>query len=190
MKGLLKVGTAAPHWTLKTQAGKTLSLKELLGRGKSVVFYSYPKDDTPGCTIEACNFTRDYAKLQEKCTVVGISQDDVSSHLAFHTKFSLSFDLVADPEGSVLAQYGMGNMARITYVIDDLGIISHVRRRLSERMRTLRPRFGAARACPAELRRRLSERMRTLRPRFGAARACPAELTRVRVALEPLDRMA
>ena len=143
MKGLLKVGTAAPHWSLKTQTGATLTLKSLLGRGKSVVFYSYPKDDTPGCTKEACNFTSDYAELSKKATVVGISQDDVASHEAFHSKFSLAFDLVADPEGGVLSTYGMANGARVTYIIDDLGMISHVRRR--------HPMDGIPRLVPAHI---------------------------------------
>ena len=98
------VGSPAP-WPqgLTTQDGKKLDLAAL--RGKHVLLYFYPKDDTPGCTVEACNF-RDKAPELPGLVVLGASVDDAASHQAFKAKFSLPFDLVVDPKKELAAAYG------------------------------------------------------------------------------------
>jgi peroxiredoxin Q/BCP len=101
----LKVGDLAPAFEAQTQSGKTVSLKQLAG--KTVILYFYPKDDTPGCTKEACGFRDGYAALQAKGAVIlGVSADSVESHQKFATKFSLPFDLLADPERKIIEAYG------------------------------------------------------------------------------------
>ena len=99
------VGSPAP-WPagLTTQDGKPLDLQAF--RGQHVVLYFYPKDDTPGCTIEACNF-RDHAPELPGITVLGASVDDAASHRAFKAKFNLPFDLVVDPQRELAKAYGV-----------------------------------------------------------------------------------
>ncbi|NJN23255.1 MAG: peroxiredoxin [Acaryochloridaceae cyanobacterium RL_2_7] len=124
----LTVGTKAPDFTVKDTQGNTVSLSNYAG--KTVVLYFYPKDDTPGCTKEACSFRDNYSAYQGKDVVVfGVSGDDESSHQAFTTKFNLPFPLLADTEKSIMQSYdvdGGGYAKRVTYVIDGSGTISRV----------------------------------------------------------------
>ena len=124
----LSVGTAAPAFTAKDTNGNTVSLSDLAG--KTVVLYFYPKDDTPGCTKQACSFRDAYADYQGKDVVVlGVSKDDEDSHQKFTQKYSLPFPLLADTDGSIIKAYdvdGGGYAKRVTYVIDGDGKIIHV----------------------------------------------------------------
>jgi peroxiredoxin Q/BCP len=124
----LSVGTAAPAFTAKDTNGNTVSLSDLAG--KTVVLYFYPKDDTPGCTKQACSFRDAYADYQGKDVVVlGVSKDDEDSHQKFTQKYSLPFPLLADTDGSIIKAYdvdGGGYAKRVTYVIDGEGQIIHV----------------------------------------------------------------
>jgi thioredoxin-dependent peroxiredoxin len=124
----LSVGTTAPAFTTKDTNGKIMSLSDFAG--KTVIMYFYPKDDTPGCTKEACSFRDNYAAYQGKNLVVlGVSADDESSHQQFTEKFNLPFPLLADVDHSIIKTYdvdGGGYAKRVTYVIDGSGKISHV----------------------------------------------------------------
>jgi thioredoxin-dependent peroxiredoxin len=121
----LSVGTPAPSFTVKDTNGNTVSLSDYAG--KTVVLYFYPKDDTPGCTKEACSFRDNYSAYQGKdITVFGVSMDDETSHQAFTQKFSLPFPLLADSEGVLTRAYdvdGGGYAKRVTYVIAGAGQI-------------------------------------------------------------------
>jgi peroxiredoxin Q/BCP len=125
-------GSMAPDFTLPSQEGKSISLHDF--KGKWVVLYFYPKDMTPGCTIEAHNFQRDQAQYDKlNAAVVGVSADNVDSHVQFCTKENLTFKLLADPKLSVIDQYGsvmhMGQMtvaARNTFLVDPKGVIRKV----------------------------------------------------------------
>ena len=98
-------GSKAPDFSLQSQEGKTVNLKDF--KGQWVVLYFYPKDGTQGCTIEAHNFQRDLAKYEaKKVAIVGVSADTVDSHTQFCTKESLTFKLLADPDKKVIAEYG------------------------------------------------------------------------------------
>lgn len=100
----MNIGKKAPAFTLKDQNGNEHSLAEFLG--KRVVIYFYPKDDTPGCTTQACAFRDSYEKFEEKdIVVIGISKDSTSSHLKFVEKYDLPFLLLSDPEHEVIEQY-------------------------------------------------------------------------------------
>jgi peroxiredoxin Q/BCP len=126
------VGSKAPDFTLNSQEGTPVGLKEF--RGKWVVLYFYPKDMTKGCTIEAHNFQRDLAQYQQKNAVVlGVSVDTVDSHQQFCTKESLTFKLLADPSHEVTTQYGslgdykgMALANRNTFLIDPQGVVRKV----------------------------------------------------------------
>jgi thioredoxin-dependent peroxiredoxin len=103
---VIEEGKAAPDFELQSDTGETVKLSEL--RGKPVVLYFYPKDDTPGCTTEACEFRDAYDVFRERGAVVlGVSPDDVSSHEKFKTKYELPFTLLADPDHHVAEQYGV-----------------------------------------------------------------------------------
>ncbi len=123
-------GTPAPAFSLADQAGKTRTLAEF--RGKWVVLYFYPKDDTPGCTEEACKFRDDiYALSQMGAQVIGVSLDDSASHAQFAKKYSLPFPLLADPSGAVTASYGAlpkGSRyaKRYTFLIDPAGKVAKI----------------------------------------------------------------
>jgi peroxiredoxin Q/BCP len=123
-------GATAPAFSLPDQAGKTRTLAEF--RGKWVVLYFYPKDDTPGCTEEACNFRDDiFALGQMGAQVIGVSLDDSASHAQFAKKFSLPFPLLADPSGAVTASYGalpQGSRyaKRYTFLLDPAGKVAKV----------------------------------------------------------------
>ena len=123
------VGTAAPNFSLPSEDGSQVSLQDL--RGKWVVLYFYPKDGTPGCTIEAHNFQRDQAQyVQRNAIVVGVSVDTTDSHKEFCTKQGLTFKLLADTEHKVVKEYGstmsyngVEIAARNTFIIDPQGKI-------------------------------------------------------------------
>jgi len=123
-------GSHAPDFTLQSQEGKTVSLKDF--RGQWVVLYFYPKDMTPGCTIEAHNFERDLDQYKaKKAAIVGVSADSVDSHQQFCTKESLSFRLLADPGKETIGSYGSlapngAVAARNTFLIDPQGTIRKV----------------------------------------------------------------
>ncbi|MEH2065745.1 MAG: peroxiredoxin [Nostoc sp.] len=124
----LAVGTDAPAFTAKDTNGNTVSLSDFAG--KTVVLYFYPKDDTPGCTKQACSFRDAQAKYQGKDVVIlGVSADDEVSHQAFTQKYNLNFPLLADSDKSLIKAFdvdGGGYAKRVTYVIDPHGKITHV----------------------------------------------------------------
>ncbi len=124
----LSVGDKAPAFTAKDTTGKTVSLADYAG--KTVVLYFYPKDDTPGCTKEACSFRDSYAEYQGKdIAVFGVSTDDEASHQKFTEKFNLPFPLLADVDGKIMKSYdvdGGGYAKRVTYVINGSGAIAQV----------------------------------------------------------------
>lgn len=132
----LKEGQKAPEFTAADQDGNTVSLGQFAG--KKVVLYFYPKDDTPGCTAEACDFRDNYQGLKAKDIVVlGVSVDDEKSHQKFAAKHSLPFTLLADTDKKIVEAYGVWgekNMYgkkymgtnRTTFVIDENGVIAHI----------------------------------------------------------------
>lgn len=124
----LAVGTDAPAFTVKDTNGNTVSLSDYAG--KTVVLYFYPKDDTPGCTKQACSFRDATTQYQGKDVVVlGVSADDEASHQQFTQKYNLNFPLLADTEKTLIKAYdvdGGGYAKRVTYVIDGNGKITHV----------------------------------------------------------------
>ncbi|MBN2425389.1 MAG: thioredoxin-dependent thiol peroxidase [Calditrichaceae bacterium] len=128
---LLKPGDKAPDFELKDSNGKIHRLSDY--KGKTVVLYFYPKDDTPGCTAQACNLRDNFDVLKDKGLVVlGVSQDDPKSHDAFTKKYNLPFTLLADTSKKVIKAYGAdGGITRIfmpkriTYLIDNKGLILH-----------------------------------------------------------------
>jgi peroxiredoxin Q/BCP len=132
----LKEGDIAPDFTAKDQNGKTVSLAGF--KGKNIILYFYPKDDTPGCTAEACDFRDNYQSLLGKgFEVIGVSTDDEKSHKKFESKYSLPFTLIADADKHIVEAYGvwveksmygkkyMGT-ARTTFIIDKDGLIKKV----------------------------------------------------------------
>ena len=127
----VQVGDRAPDFTLTDQEGRTVRLSDFRGR-KAVVLYFYPKDDTPGCTKEACAFRDQYQDFQDAgAAVIGVSSDSEESHAKFVTKYRLPFTLVADRSGTVRKEYGvpatLGLLpGRVTYVIDTEGVVRHV----------------------------------------------------------------
>ena len=124
----LAVGTNAPAFTVKDTNGNTVSLSDYAG--KTVVLYFYPKDDTPGCTKQACSFRDASTEYQGKDIVIlGVSADDEGSHQKFTEKYNLNFPLLADTEKTLIKAYdvdGGGYAKRVTYVIDSSGKITHV----------------------------------------------------------------
>jgi thioredoxin-dependent peroxiredoxin len=132
----LKAGDKAPLFTAKDQVGNKLSLSDF--KGQKVVLYFYPEDDTPTCTVQACNFRDNYVLLKQKgFKVIGVSPDDEKSHLKFQSKFQLPFTLVPDPAHKVIDKYGVWGekllygrrymgLHRTTFLIDEKGIIRKV----------------------------------------------------------------
>ena len=102
---ILAEGAPAPHFTLLTDTGQAVTLSDLLD--KPVVLFFYPKDDTPGCTIECKEFRDAHASFQERAHVFGISPDDLGSHQAFRDKYALNFPLLSDPGHLVASQFGV-----------------------------------------------------------------------------------
>jgi thioredoxin-dependent peroxiredoxin len=132
----MKVGQKAPDFTAKDDSGKTVKLSEL--KGKKVVLYFYPKDDTPGCTKEACNFRDEFAAIRKLGAVVlGVSPDSPESHQKFKKKYDLNFPLLADTDRKVIeaydvwkekSMYGRKYMGveRTTFIIGADGKITHI----------------------------------------------------------------
>lgn len=132
----LKPGTKAPDFSLQDQSGKTHNLSDY--KGKKVALYFYPKDDTPGCTAQACNLRDNLGGLAQKDIVVlGASTDDAASHQKFEKKYDLNFPLLIDTDKTLVADYDvwgekkfMGKTymgtSRVTYLIDENGEIAHV----------------------------------------------------------------
>jgi len=136
----IETGKKAPDFKLATDGGRSVSLKEL--RGKPVVLYFYPKDDTSGCTAEACGFRDNLPKFSRaKAQVIGISRDPVKSHDKFKAKYDLPFTLASDEDGKVCEAYGtwvqksmygrkyMG-IERATFLIDANGVVRNVWRKV------------------------------------------------------------
>ncbi len=136
MPGVLKEGDKAPDFTVRDGEGKTVKLKDF--RGKKVVLYFYPKDDTPGCTREACAFRDAFGKFKRRgIEVLGVSLDGEASHKKFAAKFDLPFRLLADTDKAISEAYGtygekkfmgrkyMGNH-RMTFLIDEKGKIKRI----------------------------------------------------------------
>ena len=129
----------APDFTLQSDSGASVTLSDL--RGRPVVLYFYPRDDTPGCTAEACEFRDAWSDVEKAGAVVlGVSPDDVPSHGRFRTKFQLPFPLLADPDHRVAELYGVWGeksmygrkffgILRTTFVIDEQGVIRHIIRK-------------------------------------------------------------
>ena len=133
---MLEIGMKAPEFTLSDKDGNTVSLSDYLGR--KVVVYFYAKDNTPGCTRQACAFAASYAQFKaQNMVVIGISKDSVASHLKFAQKYDLPFVLLSDPELQAIQAYGVWQekklygkvsmgVVRTTYIIDEQGIIEKV----------------------------------------------------------------
>ncbi len=129
-------GDPAPDFTSTDQNGKTVRLSDY--RGKKVVLYFYPKDDTPGCTAQSCNLRDNYSRLQAAgYEVLGVSVDDEQSHQKFSKKFDLPFTLVADTNQQIVQDYGVWKeksmygrnfmgIVRTTFLIDETGIITDI----------------------------------------------------------------
>jgi peroxiredoxin Q/BCP len=130
MSPTVRTGETAPDFTLPSNQGE-LRLSDFRGK-KSVVLFFYPKDDTPGCTAEACSFRDAYDTFAEAgAEVIGISTDSLESHARFASKHSLQMRLASDPGGKVRAQYGIKKTlglfpGRVTFIIDKEGVVRHV----------------------------------------------------------------
>ncbi|MBI2395650.1 MAG: peroxiredoxin [Deltaproteobacteria bacterium] len=128
--GSIRVGVPAPDFTLRSQSGEEVTLSKL--RDKRVVLFFYPKDETPGCTAEACSFRDQYDVFAEKgAEVIGISADSEQSHARFAAKNRLQMTLLSDPDGAVRTLYGVKATlglfpGRVTFVIDREGVVRHV----------------------------------------------------------------
>lgn len=135
----LQEGDKAPAFTGRDENGNKLSLKDF--KGKKLVLYFYPEDDTPTCTVQACNLRDNYAALQQQgYTVIGISPDDEKKHQKFKSKYNLPFTLIADPEHKIIDVYGVWGeknlygrkymgLHRTTFVINEKGIIEKIMRK-------------------------------------------------------------
>jgi peroxiredoxin Q/BCP len=148
----IRAGMEAPDFTLQSDSGASVTLSDL--RGRPVVLYFYPRDDTPGCTVEACEFRDAWGDVEKAGAVVlGVSPDDVPSHGRFRTKFQLPFPLLADPDHRVAELYGVWGeksmygrkffgILRTTFVIDPGGRVRQVFERV-------KPKGHAARVLEA-----------------------------------------
>jgi len=125
---MLKVGDIAPSFEAVNQEGKTLKLEDF--KGKWVVLYFYPKDDTPGCTIEAKGFESLRNEFEkEGAVILGVSKDDINSHKKFCTKYGLNFHLLADTDAKIIESYGAKGILftkRMTYLISPDGRIAYI----------------------------------------------------------------
>jgi peroxiredoxin Q/BCP len=137
---MVEEGKTAPNFELTSDAGERVKLSDF--RGKPVVLYFYPKDDTPGCTKQACGIRDAYAEIQQRGAVVlGVSPDNEASHVRFRDKYSLPFTLLADPDHDVAEDYGVWveknaygqkkmGVERSTFIIDPEGNVAKVMRRV------------------------------------------------------------
>lgn len=152
----LRVGDRVPDFTLPDQEGKPVSLGELVASG-CLVLYFYPKDDTPGCTKEACSFRDEHHEFADAgACVVGVSSDDVESHRRFAAKHRLPFRLLSDRGGDLRKAFGIPKTlglidGRVTYVIDSQSIVRHMfnsqlrtRKHVEEALRLVRLLHGTA----------------------------------------------
>ena len=133
---MLHVNDKAPDFTLVNQKGEKRTLSEYIGQ--TVVLYFYPKDDTPGCTIQACSYRDNMAEFEKRgIKVFGISKDDVKSHQKFESKYQLNFEILADDGHQALNAYGVWKeknmygkkvmgVARTTFIVNKEGIITHI----------------------------------------------------------------
>lgn len=133
---MLSIGQKAPDFTIKIDDGTEFKLSDYLG--KKVVVYFYPKDDTPGCTTEACDFRESITHFNQlNSIIIGISRDSVATHQTFKEKYSLNFPLGSDEDGSVCQAYGTWSeksmfgkkyfgINRSTFLIDEQGVITHI----------------------------------------------------------------
>ena len=131
---MIEEGKPAPDFELQSDTGETVKLSDL--KGRPVVLYFYPKDDTPGCTVEACEFRDSYDEFRERgAEIIGVSPDDVASHGKFKSKYELPFTLLADPEHEVAEKYGVWvernsygkksmGIKRSTFIIDSDGNVA------------------------------------------------------------------
>ena len=132
----MNVGDKAPDFTLQDRNGKTVSLADFAGR--KVVLYFYPKDNTPGCTRQACAFAQNYAEFTRRgIAVIGVSKDSVESHRKFADKYALPFVLLSDPELRAIKAYGVWQekklygkvsfgVVRTTFIIDEKGVVQKI----------------------------------------------------------------
>ncbi|CCI02356.1 MAG: peroxiredoxin [Microcystis aeruginosa PMC 728.11] len=127
----IKVGDRVPDFSLPSQTGTTVNIRDLIGK-KSLVIYFYPKDDTPGCTAESCAFRDSYEVFTDAgAEVIGISADSPQSHQQFAQKYSLPFTLLSDSDNRVRKLFGVPSTlfvlpGRVTYIIDKEGIVRHI----------------------------------------------------------------
>ena len=133
---MIKEGTKAPNFTLNDKDGNAVSLSDFIG--KKVVLYFYPKDNTPGCSRQACAFAAAYEGFKKENTVViGVSKDSIASHVKFAEKYSLPFILLSDPEKLAIEAYGVWQekkmcgklsmgVVRTTFIIDENGVVEKV----------------------------------------------------------------
>ena len=134
----LSEGVKAPAFEGQDQHGHRVRLADYLGKA-NVVLYFYPKDDTPGCTAEACSLRDGFAAIQATgAALVGVSADDARSHQAFTAKYSLPFSLLPDPQRTIIEAYGVkmpvvGIAKRVTFIIDKQGVIRHIFRDVDTR---------------------------------------------------------
>ena len=137
---IMNIGEYAPDFTLQDKDGKTVSLSDF--KGRKVVVYFYPKDNTPGCSRHAVGFAENYNEFQKRnITVIGISKDSVESHVKFAEKYNLPFVLLSDPELTAIQAYGVWQekklygkasmgVVRTTFIIDEKGIIVDIMRKV------------------------------------------------------------
>ncbi len=142
----LVAGDKAPDFKSKDQNGKTVSLKEF--KGKKVILYFYPEDDTPVCTVEACNFRDNFSQLTKKgYEIVGVSPNSIESHKKFEAKYKLPFTLLADEDKKIINAYGVWGLKKLygreymgiqraTFVIDEKGKIEKVIGRVLSKIAT------------------------------------------------------
>jgi thioredoxin-dependent peroxiredoxin len=132
----IEVGSQIPEFTLPDQNGNEFNIKNITGK-KNLVIYFYPKDDTPGCTKEACYFRDQYEVFNEVgAMIIGISSQSVTSHKKFAEKYNLNFTLLSDERNNVRKMFGVPSFAflpgRVTYVIDKKGMVNYIFNSLSE----------------------------------------------------------
>lgn len=132
---MIQQGMKAPDFTLQDKDGNQVSLSQFLGR--KVILYFYPRDNTPGCTVQACSFRDAYDVLKEKAVVIGVSKDGMGSHQKFAQKYQLPFLLLSDPQRQAIEAYGVWQekklygktsmgVARTTFLIDEAGVVEKV----------------------------------------------------------------